>query len=568
MILILISWCYIFLTLVNFGFVAKSIIKFYDLNKIFHLVLGLILILIIGHIWAFYSGFGILFHTILLLSNILIFVKHKNQIITFYKDLLDNLMVCDFKHKFLFTSIFFLILFKTASQGSLMDNETYYIQTISWLNNYGFVNGLANLHMFFGQTSGWHVLQSVFSFHFFAVDFNDIGGFLLIVLNSFAFKSIFRINISFPILLFLPVLNFFLLEFCVVPSPDFGVIFFSLLAFEHFTKAYENASTQDFYLSLFLVLSGILVKITAVGLVVFPLVLFFKINIKSYYLYLKTSLIILLFALLWFCKNLIISGYPLFPSSMFSQVFSPSYQIPESLYNILLRKDKLMEFFATPNEIANLNSWDLFIEWLTYSKISFIFNLSLLLSILFIPALFIKQKIKCSFWWIYISFLFQLIFLALTSPQYRFAIHYLIIFALIFLSLKQNILKQRLIIISLSQLIVLGFLFFSIQPSQFSSKAYTLKSNAFQIKNLLIPAPNSTISNDYELKSLGNLNYYSAKEPFYFWSTGDCDLPCVNSEQLQYFMYHTQYIPQMIDSTDLSKGFYSKKILLKNENKP
>jgi hypothetical protein len=69
---------------------------------------------------------------------------------------------------------------------TLIDNETYYIQTIKWLNEFGFVKGLANLHPFFAQTSGWHILQSAFSFSYLPFSNNDLNGFCLLLGNLFA----------------------------------------------------------------------------------------------------------------------------------------------------------------------------------------------------------------------------------------------------------------------------------------------------------------------------------------------------------------------------------------------
>nr|WP_127845006.1 hypothetical protein [Psychroflexus aestuariivivens] len=453
-----------------------------------------------------------------------------------------------------------LILAKSASLGRVLDNENYYVQTIKWLNEYGFVEGLANLHLFFGQSSGWHVLQSVFSFHFLNVKFNDFDAFLLQVLNIYALKTLYFQKKSFQFLVFIPVLNWFILEFCVVPSPDFGVIFSSIILCFLFLRSFTNPKPQDFYLALLVFLSAMLIKVTAIGLLVFPLVLFFKLKSKSFKFYIKTISLVLVFASLWVGKNLVISGYPLFPSDSFSELFTLNHQIPEALYNFSLRKEKLLEFFASTKEVELLSTFDLFWKWLTHSKVSLIFNLSLLLSVIVIPILILRLKLKSAIWWIYLSFIAQLVFLAMTSPQYRFALHYLVIFALLFLSLSRFALKYRLLILSFSQIVVIWFLLFPIRYGEISSKNYQLESEIFQLKNFVVPAPNSAIDSEYEIKRVGNMNYYSPVEPVYFWSTGDGDLPCVNEKQLKYFSHKIKYRPQLKDSTELSKGFYSEKI--------
>ena len=560
MLLIIISWCYILFTLVNFGFVATSVLKFQKLNKLLHLLLGLVSILILSHIWAFFAGFGIVFHVLLLLFNGIICFVFRQKVFQFFKDILRTLVGFSRNYQILLSIISLLILAKSASNGSVLDNENYYIQSIKWLDEHGFVNGLANLHLFFGQSSGWHVLQSVFSFHFLNVDFNDLGGFCLLILNVHALKIAHSQKQNFQILVFLPVLNWVLLEFCVVPSPDFGVIFFGIILSYLFFKFFKNLHKQDFYLVLLLFLSAILVKVIAIGLIVFPVVLLFKLKIKSLKFYSKTSAIILIFASLWVGKNLVISGYPLFPSDLLSDFFSFKHQIPDALYNFSLRKEKLLEFFATTEDVKSLSNFDLFWKWLTYSKVSLIFNVSLLFSVVVMPFLIVRFKSKSAIWWIYLSFIAQLVFLALTSPQYRFAIHYLIIFVLLILNFSQFASKFKLFIFSCSQIFVLWFILFPVQFDQLTSKNYNLTSNSFQIENLIFPAPNSSIKSEFEIKETGNLKYFSPVESVYFWSTGDGDLPCVNEKQLEFFSQKIKYRPQLRDSFQLSKGFYSEKI--------
>ena len=564
MLLILISWCYIFITLVNFGFVATKILQFPLQNKLLHLVLGLSIILITSHIWAFFEGFGIVFHIFLLLSNVFIASVFKLELIQFFKEIQRTLFHFSRTYQILLLVILLLFLAKSASMGSFIDNENYYVQTIKWLNQYGFVKGLANFNLLLGQTSGWHVLQSAFSFHFLNIDFNDIGGFFLFILNVYAFKLAYRKSQSIQLLIWLPALNWFILEFCTVPSPDFGIILFGIILVSLFLKTYKNPTKTDAYISFILFLSAILIKVTAIGLFIFPMVLLFKLEKKSLFFYLKNTGLLFLFALLWIGKNLVISGHPFYPSNLLSNFFELTHQVPDALYNFSLRKDKLFEFFATTKEVKSLSILALFWRWLTYSKVSMFFNISLMLSIFVIPFLITRLKSKAKFWWVYASFVFQLIFLVFTSPQYRFAIHYLIIFCVLFLNINKIASKYRISIFALSQILVLYFILFPIQFSQLSSKNYTLKSSSFQLENVVIPISNSSIQTTYKTNTIGNLKYYSAVDTFYLWVSGDGDLPCINDTQLLFTAQKTRFVPQLIDSLNLSKGFFAKKIPISN----
>lgn len=558
MLIILISWCYIFITLINFGFLARSVFKFSVVNVLVQLGLGLISLLIIGHIWAIFLGFGVLFHVLLLFSNALISWRFRKEITEFLKSTTQQIFAFTTSYKILLAVIFLLILAKSASQGSRLDNENYYIQTIKWLNEFGFVNGLANLHLFFGQTSGWHILQSMFSFGFLNIPLNDLGSLLLLILNIYALKGLNQKNANY-LLWGLPIFNFFLLEFTIVPSPDFGIIFFALIAFYVFLKSYKIPRLTDFYFVLICVFSALLIKVTAIGLLVLPVALLVKLKKLSFKIWGRIFFVGIFFLLLLVAKNLIISGYPFFPSEILSEYVNYKHKIPEELYNFSLRREMLYEFFASVEKVRTSSDFELFWHWLTRSRISLIFNASLLLSVLIIPLFFLKYKLKTQYWWIYISFLGQLLFLALTSPQYRFAIHYLIFFLLLFFHITAHKQTFRFSILGVSQLLVLYFLIYPIRFDQLSSHKFSLNSSDLKIINVFYPAPNSSLQTSYKNKKIGNTNYNIPQEKVYFWSNGDCELPCVNNMQLKYIYNETNLYPQLIDTTSLKKGFYSEK---------
>lgn len=527
-------------------------------NKLIHLGLGLILALLFSHVWAFFTGFGLTFHALLFVLNIALGFYYRLEIRKYLSETFGGLSQFPFAYKLLLVVITLLILAKSASTGVVLDNENYYIQTIKWLNEYGYVDGLANLHLFFGQTSGWHVLQSAFSFHFVNIDFNDLGGFLLLMLNVYALK---KIKSSRDTMIFgLPVLNFLLLEFTIVPSPDFGVIFCSILVVFYFFRSYSKPEPCDVLIILLLFMSAMLIKITALGLIVFPIALLFRLKNFSTQFYFKLLMIALGFSLLWVGKNLIITGYPLFPSVALSELFTLDHQIPTELYNYSLRKEKLLEFFVSVQELESLSTLDLIWQWLTHSKIGMVFNTLLLVLLILAPILISRVKSNAKHWWLYGSFCFQIVFLAFTSPQYRFMLHYIVIFGLLCFSFLIKTPKLKLTVLFLSQAIVLWFIIYPLRYNTMTSKGYQLDSLGFQLKNVIYPGPNSSITSAYQTKTLGNLKYQSPVEEVYFWSNGDGELPCVNGIQIKYLTQKTEYRPQLRDSTDLSKGFYAKKI--------
>src|SRR5204862_1114761 len=77
----------------------------------------------------------------------------------------------------LFLLTWILILLINAGPTMMDDTETYHIQSIKWIKEYGSVPGLVNLHERFGFNSSWFSSVALFSF-----SSKTTGGFT--VLNS------------------------------------------------------------------------------------------------------------------------------------------------------------------------------------------------------------------------------------------------------------------------------------------------------------------------------------------------------------------------------------------------
>lgn len=228
MILIILSWIYILFTTINFGFVFDRIIVLKNKDFVITSFLGLFSVTVLASIWAIFGRINVEFHIFLLVSNLLIYWKFKKNIGDIYKNLFLVIGNLGKFLKYYLAIVTILILAQCSTAPYVIDNETYYIQTIKWLNEHGFVKGLVNLHLFLGQTSGWHITQSVFNFSFLYGNFNDLSGFCLMLGMLFSitkFNSYFVEKKSFNFLLvgLLPFASIFYFQFISAPSPDLPV---------------------------------------------------------------------------------------------------------------------------------------------------------------------------------------------------------------------------------------------------------------------------------------------------------------------------------------------------------
>jgi len=563
MLLIIFSWIYIFYTSVVVGFVLKKLAQLKSSNIITISFLGFFTTTVIASIWAIFGRINIEFHVFLLFINFIFNIKYKSDLSDLFKSLFNQIVNFSKSQKIFILLIILLVTAKCAFTSNFIDNETYYIQTIKWLNEYGFVKGLANLHIFFGQTSGWHIVQSAFNFSFLQQNFNNLNGICLILANIFATSKLnsYRQNKNqiYLTIGLLPIVNLLLFQFIGVPSPDLAVYLISFILFYYFLKNFESIKVENYNLIFILSIFIVYIKITAFPILILPLVLF-VLNFKKLFSKIYISYIIgLIVFSLFVIKNLIITGYPFFPSPNFKDVIYLNYSLPIELYDFSFNTQRLYDFTVLKSEFNGMDRIHIFIKWLLYSKIYSFFNSGIIISILIIPYFLKRFLNKVSYWTLYFGMLIQLVFLFLTSPQYRFILNFVLFFGFIIISC---LISKRQIITYFLYLSIIPIVYSIVFPIKTYNKINNklFKETSYSLnKNIFIPHKKSNLNCIYQNNSIGNLDYYSPNIKTLLWATGDGNLPCVNKNQLLFFQNKYGFIPQKFTS-NLADGFYSKNI--------
>jgi len=560
MILILLSWIYILFTALSFGIAFSKALRIELLDIVTTNILGLFSITILATFWAFFRPIAIWFHVFLVLFALLFWYKNKVSFAFVLEKTLNLIHSFSFTFKVLFAISTFLVIAQSATLPFIIDNESYYIQTIKWLNEYGFVKGLANLHLFLGQNSGWHITQSVYGLSFLYDNLNDLNGYCLLLANFFAFEKLrsYFIKGNHMDLLFglLPLTYVFLFQFISSPSPDFPVYVF---AFVLFSMYLQNEVTKDtFVIITILTLFTIFIKITAVILLLFPFILLLKnfAVLKKQLLLVATlsSLVLLLFVL----KNTLLTGYPLFPLLYF-RMDDLDYTVPSIIMNFFFSKSVMHSFYIDNVAFPSASLMDLAKHYFIYNGLSGYIGIASLLTLLVTPIIIIKKQLSKALWTIYFAFLVLAVVLCFSSPQYRFYVYFTLFFLLLWLSLCITNPKWILRLYGLSLLLCGVLLFIPLSFGSLTTNSLLSQNSTFHLNNIFIPEPNSKWNPKYKGGSVGNMSYHSPVDDSFFWVTGNGELPCVNDKQLKYFENGFFYIPQQ-RSIDLNDGFYAQKV--------
>lgn len=562
MLLILLSWIYILFTTINLGFSFDEYFGLKNKNFIITSILGLFAVTILASIWAIFGRINIEFHGVLLVLNFLLFFKFQKEIIEKYKVFWSELQsLSKTLQLFLFTSIL-MIVAQCSSIPYVIDNESYYIQTIKWINGYGFVKGIVNLHFFLGQTSGWHITQSVFNFSFLYSNFNDLSGFILLLGTIFSIQKLHEFyqnkNTNYLLIGLFPIASIFLFQFISAPSPDIPVYVLSFIIFFYFLENFKKCTVEVFNLIVILILFTLYIKNTTLTFVLIPIVLLvqnFKILSKNLS---KSVILSVTILILFITKNMIICGSPVFPSKLFASL-TMDYAIPDSIENFYYDQLKYYGYFVNLQQYNSMSAFDLFLRWLSLPKLNGLFNKLSVLLILITPIFIYKFQNKKAVWMLYLFMVLQLVILFATSPQYRFFMNFILFFLLFcFICLFQN---KRIIntILLLSLVPTLLILFLPVNLNRFSNYKFMMELSNFSTENIVFPYKNTKNNTTFEVIQLGNMYYNSPIQNDFFWASGNGALPCVNKDQIAYFKKYFYIIPQQ-RTNDLKGGFYAKKI--------
>jgi Ca2+/Na+ antiporter len=529
MFIILLYYILLFFLVIPFGIFTTKITRINNSKPSIIAIFGLVFLTLFFSVWAFFYRLNIEVFLVVFCSSALLYWIYKTETSQFFSEIKNQWYNFNIFYKWLFGILVLLTSIKSTGLPFVVDNESYYIQTIKWLNEYGFVKGLGNLHLFLAQNSGWHTLQAGLNLSFLTDRINDLNGFLLIICTFF-YLSEFQQKNEKHWIGFILLFNVLLFQFVDAPSPDLPLLLITPILFYFFTENQTDSDTTKTAILLFAFL--VFVKITVV-----PFGLLFLLWIKRQNGFAFLSIIGLLFGTIWISKNCIISGYPFYPFPYL--LLDADWTIPQELYNYTQTNDHIKKFSLFKGGLTSF------------------FNIGT--SLLFIIAWFLKPfRKEKNYQILYVVLLIHFVLTILLAPQYRFFLPEFIFLSVVMINLiiKIKAVKPILIIgifLPLVFMVPLKFSYFTDSTRQsFPEK--------FEINQFLVPQHISRFDTmQFEEKTKGNLKYHSPAENFFFFGTANGNLPCVNEAYLYYFEYHYGIFPQMRGAS-LKDGFYSKRI--------
>ena len=504
MLMVFLNWLYILLTSFILGFGILSLFTrnvTCKIKKITYIVLaGLATVTVYAQIYSLFAGVSLFANLFLIILCVLLSIILRRDIITFFSEWNGDVR----KNKWLiviYVLLFLVFLYGTSRGYMHFDTGLYHAQSIRWIEEYGVVPGLANLQARFAYNSSAFALNAIYSLHFLVGQSLHSTAGLLALLSAFLTVDIYKVFINKQPKLsdFIRVSIIFYLGVIysemVSPASDYYaqlIIYDALLIWTTLDEEYQDSDDKTKYapysLLCLLLVFGITIKFSIafmLFLVIKPAYLLIK-NKKhlKILLYLLSGFLI---TLPFFIRNILISGWLLYPSTLID-VISTDWKIPKGQAQY-----DAMEIGVYGKGINDVTKWNTpFCSWLpgwfeglkSLEKVWVILTLiAVFIGILYTIRVIIKRKHEkramdflLLFWVLTSSTLFWFF----TAPLIRYGYSYvtvlpLITFGYFYLCIYNKYLRTRKILSNL--FIVTLILFFGFR---FKGLFFDIRSTLLQ----------------------------------------------------------------------------------------
>ena len=343
MLINLMNWCWIlFSTLVTGTFIISLIEKLFkyrvkDWEAVF--VSGMVFVTLYAETFSLFYRVGRLATLCLLLICLGVCILYRKMLIGYIRYLAGSVgHGMKFRYMLVFmVGIFFLMI--SSCQPYLGDTYLYHVQAIEWIEKYGVVKGLGNLHFRLAYNSAFESLSALYSWSSIVGQslhaVNGFYGFLMVAycILSFRYKAGKKVYISD--LLRLVTVYYIFGRLYSYGAPDTDPLVMSCVAYI-FIKGFDLAERQEkscvpYGLLSILGMFACTLKLSA-GLIILLAVLpvYQLVRVKEWNKLGVFVLMGLMVTLPYLIRNVLISGYLLYPYTAMD-LFHVDWKMPASV---------------------------------------------------------------------------------------------------------------------------------------------------------------------------------------------------------------------------------------------
>ena len=414
MLTVLVIWLYVIATtyLIGYGFLMSLVnmpgmlpdkknkkhereSRRYDFKfRESYIITGIVLVTVYAQIVSLFTKVSLGANLVLLALSVLIAVYYREEL---GNELLSMLGKLKSGANFYVYLAVFLIMAYGASHGYMhYDSDLYHAQAIRWIEEYGIVRGLGNLHVRLAYNSSAFPLSALYSFRFLGgQSYHVMSGFfaLLLAWQCVDIKNVLRrghpVISDFARLAAIYYL-FTIYDEMMAPASDYFLsclVFYIIIHWLDMNVRHERSYLPYILLAL-LGVFAITIKLSAAPMLLLTIVPIYKLfhnrtkeKMRAFWVSVALAFVIVLPFLI---RNIILSGWLLYPVT-FLDFFGFYWEIPKGLaaYDAL----EIRTFGRGYNDVATYGSVTMR-EWVPnwFASITGLNKIMLVLALLSIVA--------------------------------------------------------------------------------------------------------------------------------------------------------------------------------------
>ena len=406
MLTVVLIWLYVIITtyLVGYGFLMSMVNwpgmhkkknsrggKRYSFRyKESYIITGVVLVTVYSQIVSLFAGVGLGANIGLISICLLIGVYYRYELWEDAESMLRNLTARG--DIYIYLIVFILMAYATSHGIMHYDSDLYHAQAIHWIEKYGIVRGLGNLHVRFAYNSSAFPLCALYSMSFFTgQSFHVMSGFfaLLLAWQCVDIRHVYRrghfVISDFARLAAIYYL-FTIFDEVVAPASDYflsTLVFYIIIHWLDIYAKHERSYVPYILLAL-LGIFAVTIKLSAAPMVLLSIIPIYKLmhdrskeKTLAFWISVALGFIIVLPFLI---RNIMISGWLLYPVT-FLDLFNFEWEIPKGVaaYDAL----EIKTFGRGYNDVASFGNVH-FGEWVPhwFSGISGINRVMIILDII------------------------------------------------------------------------------------------------------------------------------------------------------------------------------------------
>lgn len=335
------------------------------------------------------------------------------------------------------SSLFLILIFLNRTLGNtfLYDQGHYYLQILQWYEKYPIILGLSNIHGRLGFNNSSFLLFSLFdNLNLLKYDSSWVNSGLALLTIFFSLWNLYRVIISKIYDISKIFLGFIWLPICIFLfsnetkslisfSPDNYVFYLELIIVGillSFRSVSEVGFKKKFFLVLLLASTLFSIKLSGAMFGLASVIWLVVTNLprfKSFKVGIGIASLVVLVALL---RSFLMSGYPVYPSSLID--LNPKWSVTKEVANdeLCFVKSWARERRSDCNIV--LKDWNWINTWFKEFRSEGVWPYLLIVSVFLTIFLFIKKKLSKDILGIYLILLVSLLYWFFLAPDLRFAL--------------------------------------------------------------------------------------------------------------------------------------------------